>query len=462
MPNLADIMEVAEALETKGVLTIEDRCTVVRNRHSKCTKCSDVCPTDAVWAQKNKLRLNHDQCVKCGACTTVCPTEALVPLAPLDIDLAEAVASSIATTKAEAQVKMESAFERGDYRPERETASPAADGSREAAEVGRLQDAAEADGSPADASAPTDQELFEAALAAEEGTAVFACARIASKHVGDPGKYAEVPCLARMEESLLLAIASRGVQDIVFVDGNCATCKFRACNKSIDDTVESVNGLVEAMGAATRVRRASQFPACALVEDVDGLLGDARRDFFFHTKDRAKDAMTKSAEVLVFKSNNPQIASLRERMMVSAEGTLPQFDPERHPRALDALYELSQPDGPAEDEVFTRLFGSVSIDSSLCTSCNMCTVFCPTGALRKSDEVPDRDGEEEGGVGSYLEFSAADCVQCNLCADACLKKCLEVSPFVPTNDLFSFEPRLIWRPDPPKRKGVLSSVRRSK
>lgn len=223
-----------------------------------------------------------------------------------------------------------------------------------------------------------------------------------------------------------------------------------------------MNGLVEAMGATPRVRRSSEFPSCALVRDVDGLLGDARRDFFFHTKDRAKDAVAKSAEVLVFKSNNPQIASLRERMMVSASGTLPQFDPERHPRALDALYELSQPDGPAEEEVFTRLFGSVSIDPALCTSCNMCTVFCPTGALRKSDEVPDRDAEEEGGIGSYLEFSAADCVQCNLCADACLKKCLEVSPFVPTDDLFSFEPRLIWRPDPPKRKGVLSSVRRTK
>ncbi len=452
MPNLADIMEVAEALETKGVLTIEDRCTVVRNRHSQCRKCSDVCPTDAVWAQRNKLRLNHDQCVKCGACTTVCPTEALVPLAPLDIDLAEAVASSIATTKAEARTKLESEFERGDFRPAADAETDA--GAQAGSEL--------VDADAAEAPEPTDQELFEQAMAAEEGTAVFACARISSKHIGDPGKYAEVPCLSRMEESLLLAIAARGVQDIVFVDGNCATCKFRANDKAIDDTVESVNGLVEAMGATPRVRRSSEFPSCALVRDVDGLLGDARRDFFFHTKDRAKDAVAKSAEVLVFKSNNPQIASLRERMMVSASGTLPQFDPERHPRALDALYELSQPDGPAEEEVFTRLFGSVSIDPALCTSCNMCTVFCPTGALRKSDEVPDRDAEEEGGIGSYLEFSAADCVQCNLCADACLKKCLEVSPFVPTDDLFSFEPRLIWRPDPPKRKGVLSSVRRTK
>ena len=84
----------------------------------------------------------------------------------------------------------------------------------------------------------------------------------------------------------------------------------------------------------------------------------------------------------------------------------------------------------------------------------MCTVFCPTGALRKSEVVPD------DGAGSYLEFSAADCVQCNLCADACLKSCLEVSSTVSTEELFDFEPRLIRLPDPPKRPGILGSLKR--
>ena len=99
-------------------------------------------------------------------------------------------------------------------------------------------------------------------------------------------------------------------------------------------------------------------------------------------------------------------------------------------------------------EIDTRLFGSVSIDTDACSSCNMCTVFCPTGALRKSELVP------EEGEGSFLEFSVADCVQCNLCADACLKNCLTV------NSVVSTEPRLIHLPNPPARPGILSSLKR--
>ena len=34
MPNLIDIVEVAEALESKAVYLAADRCVAVRNRHS--------------------------------------------------------------------------------------------------------------------------------------------------------------------------------------------------------------------------------------------------------------------------------------------------------------------------------------------------------------------------------------------------------------------------------------------
>ena len=184
MPNLIDIVEVAEALESKAVFLAPDRCTVVRNRHSSCRKCTDACPTDAVGAKDNVLALDNERCVACGACTTVCPTEALIPLAPLDEDLAASVAD---------------------------------------------------------------------AVVASGGRAVFACARIASKRKGDPTKFAEVPCLARMEESVLLELAARGVEDILLVDGTCATCKFRACVPGIDATVASANQLLAAQGSPIRV-----------------------------------------------------------------------------------------------------------------------------------------------------------------------------------------------------------------
>ena len=202
MPNLIDIVEVAEALESKAVFLAPDRCTVVRNRHSSCRKCTDACPTDAVGAKDNVLALDNERCVACGACTTVCPTEALIPLAPLDEDLAAAVAD---------------------------------------------------------------------AVVASGGRAVFACARIASKRKGDPTKFAEVPCLARMEESVLLELAARGVEAILLVDGTCATCKFRACVPGIDATVASANQLLAAQGSGICVERASAFPEDVLLEDARSL-----------------------------------------------------------------------------------------------------------------------------------------------------------------------------------------------
>lgn len=382
MPNLIDIVEVAEALESKAVYLASDRCVVVRNRHASCAKCADACPTDSVFAANNVLELDSEQCVACGACTTVCPVEALIPLRPLDEDLASGIAASVVATG---------------------------------------------------------------------GQAVFACARIASKRTADPSMFAEVPCLARMEEGVLLGLAARGVEDILLVDGTCDTCKFRSNVPGIDATVASANDLMAAQGSDIRVARASAFPAEMLLEDKRALLGESRRGFFASARTRAKDAAGKTAEVMVFKNDETGAPSLRERLRMSDAGTLPQFNPQRRMLVLDAMDRLGSSVVP---EIDTRLFGSVFIDAETCSSCNMCTVFCPTGALRKSELEP------EGGEGSFLEFSAADCVQCNLCADACLKNCLRVSSVVSTDELFDFEPRPIYRPNPPARSGILSSLKR--
>lgn len=282
------------------------------------------------------------------------------------------------------------------------------------------------------------------------GCAVFACDRIASKGLGDPSRYAAVPCLARMEESVLLSLAARGVQDILLVDGVCDTCKFRACVPGIDATVSSANTLLAAQGSNIRIRRASSFPESILLQDTHGLLGASRRGFFAQAKTMAKDAAGKTVE-MAFKQEKVIVPTLRDRLHMSDAGTLPQFNPVRRMHVLDAMDRL----GPSVvSEIDTRLFGSVSIDVDACSSCGMCTVFCPTGALVKSDLKPE-DGE-----GSFLEFSAADCVQCNLCADVCLKKCLVVSSVVATDELFDFEPSLIHLPNPPVRSGFLSGLTR--
>ena len=103
---------------------------------------------------------------------------------------------------------------------------------------------------------------------AADGLTVIACARKAARNVGDPDKYAVVPCLARMEEELLVELVARGVPEICLVDGDCRTCKYRGAVPAIDDTVESTRALIEAMGSDAQITRTSEFPASVQVEDM--------------------------------------------------------------------------------------------------------------------------------------------------------------------------------------------------
>lgn len=164
----------------------------------------------------------------------------------------------------------------------------------------------------------------------------------------------------------------------------------------IDATVASANELMAAQGSVVRRagarRRFSRTRCCS--KTSARCWASRRRGFFTSARTRAKDAAGKTAEVMVFKNDNAA-PSLRERLRMSDAGTLPQFNPQRRMLVLDAMDRLGAPTVP---EIDTRLFGSVSIDTQACSSCNMCTVFCPTGALRKSELVPAGGGGQLPGV----------------------------------------------------------------
>ncbi len=307
-------------------------------------------------------------------------------------------------------------------------------------------------------------DIAGAVRAAGEGRAVFACARMAARNVGDPDKYAAVPCLGRMVEEDILDLAAHGASEVILVDGTCKTCKYRATGPAIDTTVATARALLDAQGCAMPITRTSEFPP-DILGDTMKARGAARRGFFTSATSMAKDvAMTAAEKAIADALNQRQqnkMATLRERLGVGKTGRLPQFEPERNYRLLDAMDALGQPVEPVID---TRRFGSVSIDPEECTGCGMCVMFCPTGALRYAEQEEEKPAaspkpvlaslakEEEDDTGfRAVEFSAADCTQCRLCADACLQGCIAVSSVVETAELFDFEPRPLEIRRPGKR-----------
>lgn len=283
---------------------------------------------------------------------------------------------------------------------------------------------------------PTDAELSRAAAKAAsmlEGHAVFACARISSKHLADPSLYAEVPCLARMEESILLSLVAHGANRVTLVDGVCDTCKYRSCVPSINDTVTFVNELIEAQGGNVRVERVSEFPQVLLADDTRGLFGSTRRGFFADAAGAAKETAMAAARTTIEQElgYKPKKESIGSRLRVTESGTMPQLEMPRHDVTINAMDAIGF---PVVERIESRRFASVSIDATKCNACGMCAMFCPTGALKR-DETDDVSSDIK-----QLEFTACECVQCGLCRDVCWKGALSVSSEVPTDQLFDFDP----------------------
>lgn len=70
-----------------GPLLVEhQRCSRVRSPLSKCSRCLDICPIDALSFDHEGISID-DTCLECGLCAGVCPTDALGIQEPTELAL---------------------------------------------------------------------------------------------------------------------------------------------------------------------------------------------------------------------------------------------------------------------------------------------------------------------------------------------------------------------------------------
>ncbi len=299
---------------------------------------------------------------------------------------------------------------------------------------------------------PTDAELtaqLKHSIVATKGHPVIVCEtalEAADVAADDAPAACVVPCLGRMDESALVGLAAYRAFDATLACGSCETCRHAPGGALMRDVVEGSRNLLEAFGSSMPVDVVECVPERVLAPGAsggsDGQGGDGvgRRGFFGSAKAASTRAASAAvAEELGMAGAEPVPAAYRK---VEADGTLSHFVPTRRVRLYNYLQHVGQ---PVADEVETRVIGAVSIDADRCSSCRMCAVFCPTGAIKKLDE--------DGVFGIVHRPSA--CMQCRLCERICPEQAITVSGRVPIKQFMGKEAvcfamkRPTWTPNKP-------------
>lgn len=277
---------------------------------------------------------------------------------------------------------------------------------------------------------PNDDELLRqcaAASSAAEGVACLACSQLLERARGryDVEKVVPVKCLGLVEESLIVSLAARGVEEIVLVGGGCEQCAHARGWDVAQQVCDTARQLLQAWDASARVRIARKLPAAVRAH---GAVFDKERRAAFERggREAARTGAVMTSVAVTEALGAPQrVEAARGLMKVMEDGTLPHFVPDRRERLLDALAELGEPQDVMVD---TRLWGHVVIDEGRCSSCQMCATFCPTGAIAKF-----RDDDGTFGIEHY----PGDCVKCRSCAAICPQDALVLSEEVFAVDLLA-------------------------
>ncbi|MCD8199828.1 MAG: 4Fe-4S binding protein [Coriobacteriaceae bacterium] len=261
-------------------------------------------------------------------------------------------------------------------------------------------------------------------MRATEGTVTIACKHALDRVEGraDVDKIVSVRCLGRVEESLLIMLASLGAKRIVLVSDACEGCQFNNGRKVAQSVCDTATTLLRAWNNDARISITPKFPTlCKLPGGQDHDVG--KRNFFLDVGKNVKDATNTTVGYTLEKTLDLPQPEQVHYVPVMEDGTMPHFIPSRRRHIIEALQSLGT---PSEEFLETRLWGHVVIDTDACNSCRMCATFCPTGAITKFDE-------EDGTCG--IEHHPQDCVQCRCCTEICNEGALTVSKEVSAADI---------------------------
>jgi ferredoxin len=347
MPGL-DVDHIAQALDrlqSHPLAVNAAMCTRVRHRLSTCTRCADACPAGALsW--EDGLQVDWEACTGCGICAAVCPSGALEAQSPSNAGLLLQVQ----------QIVQERAAAKRDTQ--------------------------------------------------EQPWVAFACPHRLEAS-GGGAQVVAVPCLGRLDESLLVSTAAYGAQSVWLVDSACQGCP-QAAGRVVAGAVQRrSNELLTAFGLSPCIAFRHDLPVYPAAGQTGGAReagsGVSRRGMF---KKLAQETARLGDVAADLRSD------VHDTTPTPAvpKGQLPAATSDKRLQLLAALKQLGRPAHPVLAGDDQGLFARFQLGPK-CTGCQLCAFFCPTGALIKV--------QQDSKVG--LAFQSSRCTACGLCRDICYR-----------------------------------------
>lgn len=228
-----------------------------------------------------------------------------------------------------------------------------------------------------------------------------------------------LPCLARMDETLLLGALALGARKLCLTRAPCQGCpypeaapryrrmldRFRAWGRVLPGTCERIVETDEE--EVWKTQRESKS------------VGSDRRAFFTWVRSEGVQVMASFLDD--FSRGFQNRGSMRSISLPIRSRLLPQFLKRLGVQGGEVPYD---PEGP---------FAEILLDEFKCNACEACFQICPTGAIQR-----------EGGEDAFrLTMDVSRCVNCSLCLDACVPNALTYRQGLSLDVVASREPQVL-------------------
>ncbi len=265
------------------------------------------------------------------------------------------------------------------------------------------------------------------AQARQSKKVAFCCENHVAGVDGKPEGAINVPCIGRIDESILLAAAAAGAETICLLDGSCERCERKRGSDVAICAAQQVDLLLESLAVSSRLQIVTQPSSGATLRAAQATHPGAmsRRAFFamlWGPVARAKERTT-SAPI----SEESQLSSAHRRGSIEEDV---KYIPAKWHILSASLKNLQA--RPRRSMFSGDLWADITMSGN-CNGCLLCAASCPTGALAKV--------EQDGKIG--LSFTAAHCTGCNLCVEVCCWKCLSAAASVDLARVINGEAKLL-------------------